>query len=104
MTWRKVADDGVHVDDDIAEALAHYEEGLAIIRRLADTNPSHAERRRDLFVNLTKLAETTHAQGEPELACRHLQEALEIMRPLAERFPEHPGFRTLSPQVRPLRK
>ncbi|MFL4988151.1 MAG: tetratricopeptide repeat protein, partial [Microvirga sp.] len=78
---------------DLAGALADYEEGLEICRRLASADPGHAERQRDLFVILANLAATAHVQGEPDRACRHLQEALTIMRPLAERFPEHPRFR-----------
>ena len=78
---------------DLAGAFAAYEEGLAIRRRLASADPSHAERRHDLFLSLARLAVTARGQGEPEQACRHLEEALAIMRPLAERFPEHPVFR-----------
>jgi tetratricopeptide (TPR) repeat protein len=78
---------------DLAGALARYDEGLEIDRRLAGDDPSHAERQRDLFVSLANLARTAQAQGESERACRHLQEAVAIMRPLAERFPEHPVFR-----------
>jgi len=42
-----------------AGALARYEQGLAIARRLASAEPSHAPRQRDLSVSLNRSAGTS---------------------------------------------
>jgi hypothetical protein len=63
---------------DKAGALAAYEESLAIVRRLADTDNSNVEWQTDLVVSLYKIANL--ADGETKDAA--LDEALKLVERL----------------------
>ena len=55
---------------DRAGALSAYEEGLAIMRKLAAADPGNAEWQRDLSVSLVKIGDMRLAAGRPALARR----------------------------------
>jgi hypothetical protein len=61
-----------------AEALAAYEEGLAIRRKLLDADPNNAARQADVAFNLAKVA----AASELPRARAALREAVAIMEKL----------------------
>src|SRR4051812_47929180 len=59
--------DVLRAQGGLGGALARYEEGLAIRRRLAGADPSHAERQRDLSVSLDKTGDVLRA-GQRDLS------------------------------------
>mgnify|MGYP006452505559 FL=1 len=48
---------------NIDGAIAHFETGMQISKRLADVNPANVEAQRDLIVSYAKLAEVSPGQG-----------------------------------------
>jgi tetratricopeptide (TPR) repeat protein len=74
---------------DLAGARGAYEEGLAIARRLASADPSHAERQRDGSVSLNNSGDVLRAQGDLAGALARYDEGLAIIRRLASADPRH---------------
>jgi tetratricopeptide (TPR) repeat protein len=63
---------------DLDGALNAFRESLAVRKRLAAADPSHAGWQRDLSVSLTKLAEIHEKQSEPALALPLAEQSLSI--------------------------
>ncbi|MFZ1772690.1 MAG: hypothetical protein WAT78_01890 [Rhizobiaceae bacterium] len=75
--------------NDLTGALARYEEGLEIARRLMAADPSHAEHARDVFVSLARLGMTRGQDGDAGAACAAFAEAKTIVEPLAKAAPDN---------------
>jgi tetratricopeptide (TPR) repeat protein len=78
-----VADARLEVDDHTA-ARAAYEESLAIVRKLAASDPSNAGWHRALAVSLVKVGDVWLAAGDRAGALSAFEESLAIMRKLAD--------------------
>jgi hypothetical protein len=76
--------------NDLAGALAAYEEGLVIRRRLAAADATNAQARRDLYVSLQRLGLYGPDSGA---ACRHLREAEAMLPRLDALYPEGTAWR-----------
>ena len=77
---------------DLAGALASYRESLAVMRRLAEADPSNAGWQRDLSFSLTRLAETYEQQGNRPAALALANEGLAIDERLAALDPTNVGW------------
>ncbi len=75
--------------NDLKGALEAYEEGLAIRRKLAASDPSHAERQRDVSVSLNKIGDVRSARNDLKGALEAYEEGLAIRRKLAASDPSH---------------
>ncbi|HEX8165543.1 MAG TPA: tetratricopeptide repeat protein [Beijerinckiaceae bacterium] len=74
---------------DLVGALARYEECSAIVRRLASTDPSHADHQRAVSVSLNKTGDVLVAQGDLAGALARYKEGLAIRRRLASADSSH---------------
>jgi phage tail protein X len=72
---------------DRPDALAAYEEGLAIMRKVAAANPGNAQWQRDLAVNLRQVGNVRLAAGDRPGALAAYEEGLAIMRKVAAAHP-----------------
>ena len=72
---------------DLAGALAAYQEGMAVIRRLAEADPSNAVWQRDLSVSHNRVGDVLRSQGNLAGAVAAYRESLALIRPLAESDP-----------------
>jgi tetratricopeptide (TPR) repeat protein len=67
---------------DLAAALASYQAGLSIRKRLAEADPSHAERQRDLSVSHNKIGLIEAALGHKEEALKRFNQGRAITQRL----------------------
>ena len=81
------AGDVLVAQGDLAGALARYEEGLAIARRLASADPSDADYHREVSVSLNRTGDLLVAQGDLAGALVRYEEGLAIIRRLASADP-----------------
>lgn len=65
---------------DLKAALKSYSDGLAIIDRLANADPSNAEWQRDLSGSFAKLASVHRQSGDSAKALEAFQQGHEISR------------------------
>ena len=77
---------------DGARALAAYEEGLEIRRRLAATDPGNTGWQRDVSVSLDRIGDLRLRAGETAAALAAYEEGLEIARTLAATDPGNTGW------------
>jgi hypothetical protein len=77
---------------DLAGALDRYQAGLAIVERLADSDPSNSQWQHDLSVSHTRIGEILETQGHLAGAIAAHEQGLLIMQSLAARLPDHPEF------------
>ncbi len=68
-------------------ALAAFEEGLTIARRLAERDPGSAQAQRDVWVSLNKVGDVRLLAGDRPGALAAFEDGLTIARRLAERDP-----------------
>jgi tetratricopeptide (TPR) repeat protein len=88
--------DVVLAQGDVKGAVRNYGEALEIVRRLAEADPSHAERARDVAISLSKLASVADARGDAGEALKKCREARQIFAGLAEKSP---GWKTLQRDI-----
>ena len=82
---------------DLAEALGAYREALAVIQRLAATDPSNVGWQQDLSVSHIKLGGLLSAQGDLAGALGAYRDSLAVIQPLAATDPSNAGWqRSLS--------
>jgi len=77
---------------DLKRALSAYRESLALMRRLAKTDPSNAGWQRDLSVSHTKLGDVLREQGDRVEALAAYQQALVATKRLTETDPTNAGW------------
>jgi hypothetical protein len=65
---------------------------LAIVERLADSDPSNSQWQRDLSVSHNRIGEILETQGHLAGAIAAHEQGLLIMQSLAARLPDHPEF------------
>ena len=82
-----VLGDALRETGDLNGATAAYQEALVIRRRLAATQPDHAEWQRDLAVSLDRAGDVASASGDLTAARNAHTEALSIRRALATADP-----------------
>ncbi|MCI4665926.1 MAG: TIR domain-containing protein [Neomegalonema sp.] len=78
--------------DAALAALAAYEEGLAINRKLARAEPENTQFQRDVSVSLDSIGNLRLRQGEADAALAAYDEALRIRRKLAKAEPKNTLF------------
>jgi tetratricopeptide (TPR) repeat protein len=74
---------------DLAAARTNYAESLAVMRRLAEHDPSNADLQRDLSLNLDRVGDTLREQGDLGGALAVYRESLEVRRRLTEADPSN---------------
>ena len=72
---------------DLAAALKSFRDSLAIMERLAQSDPSNAGWQRDLSVSYDKVGDVQEAQGDLEAALKSYRDGLAIKRTLAQSDP-----------------
>ena len=77
MSHDKIGDVRV-AQGDLPGALAAYEAGHAIAKRLAEQDPGNAGWQRDLIVSRVKIARVAELKDAPREAQRHYQAALDV--------------------------
>jgi tetratricopeptide (TPR) repeat protein len=73
----------------LPEALAAYQQGLAIAKRLTDQDPSNAGWQRDLAASYGKIGDVLRAQGRLPEALAVYQQGLAITKRLADQDPSN---------------
>jgi tetratricopeptide (TPR) repeat protein len=76
----------------LSGALAAYRESLAVMRRLADADPSNALWQCDLSVSHNKVGDVLRAQGDLAEAQAAYRESLAVVRRLADADPSNPDW------------
>ena len=77
---------------DLAAALKSYQDSLAIIERLARSDPGNSEWQRDLAVSYENIGAVQEAQGELAAALKSYQDGLAIFERLARSDPGNAGW------------
>ncbi len=72
-------------EGDLAGALAHFGQSLAIVERLAAADPSNAGWQRDLYVSHWMLADLNERRGETQAAQVHWRQAYAVLKGIQER-------------------
>ena len=78
----------------LTEALAAFEESLAISRRLAEQDPNNAGWQSDLAAAHNRVGGVLQAQGKLTEAMAAFKESLAISRRLAEQDPSNAGWQS----------
>ena len=78
---------------DLAGARKHFEESLAIARKLSRSNPSSAAARRRVSVSLHQLGDVERDSGDLAGARKHFEESLAIDRELSRSNPSSAAAR-----------
>jgi tetratricopeptide (TPR) repeat protein len=76
----------------LPDALAAYQQGLAIAKRLADRDPSKAGWQRDLAASHGKIGDVLRAQGQLPDALAAYQQGLAITKRLVDQDPSNAGW------------
>jgi tetratricopeptide (TPR) repeat protein len=76
----------------LQDALDAYQQGLAIVKHLADQNKSNAVWQRDLSVNYEKVGGVLEAQGKLQDALDIYQQSVNIRRTLADQDKSNAGW------------
>ena len=87
MSYNKIGDVQV-AQGDLAGALKSYCDSLAIIDRLAKSDPGNAGWQRDLSVSYAKLASAYRGSNETEKAREALTSGRAIIAKLVEQHPD----------------
>jgi tetratricopeptide (TPR) repeat protein len=79
--------DALLLENQPAEAVARYEEGLSIRRRLTGIGPANSRWWRDLFYTLVRMAEVHTIMGNADKAREYRAQALEVGERASKKFP-----------------
>ena len=82
----------VSAQGKLSEALAAYQQGLAIAKRLADQDTSNADWQRDLSAGYEKVADVPVKQDKLQEALDAYQQSLKIRRTLAAQDKSNAGW------------
>ena len=93
MLLNKVGDVQI-AQGDLAGALKSYRDSLAIIDRLAKSDPGNAGWQRELSVSLNKVGDGQTAQGDLAGALNSYRDSLAIIDRLAKSDPNNAGWQS----------
>jgi tetratricopeptide (TPR) repeat protein len=84
--------DVLRAQGKLPEALAAYQQGLAIAKRLADQDPSNAGWQRDLATAYDRMGDVLRTQGRLPEGLAAYQQGLAITKRLADQDPSNAGW------------
>ena len=92
MSHNKIGDVQV-AQGDLPGGLISYHDGLAIVDRLAKSDPANAESQRYFAVSQAKIGLTLAKQGTPQEGAKMLQRGHAIMVRLTALSPDNAGWK-----------